>query len=131
VRVTKRWAPLLAVPVLGLAAACGTSAAATTSHVAAPVAVAAPTPAPTQFNAAAVTLRGCTALARWEVSDTPYTAGEDPQMQVIISESAGTQFASDLDAWVIDLQNDDSSDAISDSDAVNADCDAVGIVNVT
>ena len=88
---------------------------------------------PTRFNAQAVTVAGCQALAQWEngpSTGTEADAATSTQVQAIITRSAGTQFSSDLDTWVVDLQTGDTTDASPDADTVDADCAAVGVPNV-
>lgn len=84
----------------------------------------------TQFNAQAVTVAGCRALAQWE--NGPSTGAEadahtSQQVQQIIHDSAGTQFSSDLLTWVDDT---DPDLAVQDANQVDADCAAAGVPQV-
>lgn len=87
---------------------------------------AAPSPS-ASFNAAAVTVAGCRDLAAWENGNSQVPFNRDPQSRVIIDESAGTQFASDLGTWVADLNLADPQSALADSHAIARDCRAVGV----
>jgi hypothetical protein len=124
--------PIRATFIAGALAAAAFAAVGCTTVVNPPTAPA--SAQPTTFNAQAVTVAGCKALAAWEVSSATGTQAEaatSTQVQMIIHNSAGTQFSSDLDTWVVDLQTGDTADAVTDAGTVNTDCAVVGINNVT
>ena len=116
--------PLIALLVLGLAACSSTTTV--NEKPAAP-----PAPASSFFNAQAVTLAGCKALAQWEHDPNAVGSEGDAHtsqtVQNIIHQSAGTQFASDLQTWVDDT---DPNQAQLDSQTVDSDCAAVGMPSV-
>lgn len=118
---------IAAAAITGAVTACGT-----TTTVIKPVA--ATSAAPT-FSAHAVSVRGCTALARWEVA-APATGPESDvstsaTVSQIVTASAGTEFGSDLSMWVNDIQDGAVPQQIDqDSTAVIADCELAGVPNV-
>lgn len=85
-------------------------------------------PATNTWSALAATVKGCRDLAAWENGNSTVRFSQDPQSQVILNESAGTDFASDLRTWM-----DDGSDwqaAMTDANTVDADCAAAGVPRV-
>lgn len=87
--------------------------------------------APTTFNAQAVTVAGCKALAQWEndpnAIGTEGDAHTSVRVQQIIHDSAGTKFSADLTMWVDDT---DTDTATTDAGVIDADCAAVGVPSV-
>lgn len=124
--------PVRTITLTGVAALCLAVAACSTTTIETPAPVAA-TASPTQFNASAVTVAGCKALAQWE--NGPATGAEadaatSTQVQQIIHNSAGTQFSTDLLTWVTDLQSGLTDVASTDASQVDADCAAAGVPDV-
>ena len=88
-----------------------------------------PAPAVSTFDATAVTVNGCQALAAWE--NGPSTGAEadahtSQQVQQIIQQSAGTKFSSDLLTWV----DDTYPQTMTDAQVVDADCAQAGVPDV-
>lgn len=82
---------------------------------------------PPSWSARDTAVKGCRDLASWENGTAGTTFNKDPKSQAIIDESAGTQFAADLRAWVDDLDNVDVQSAQADAATVGDDCLAVGV----
>lgn len=86
-----------------------------------------PVTAPTSWSAQAATVKGCRDLAAWENGNSSVPFYRDRESQVILNESAGTQFASDLRSWMDATQSGDLQSAMTDAGTVGADCAAVGV----
>ena len=86
------------------------------------------------FNAQAVTVTQCKALAAWEAGSGSGTVAYDPTVKGIISASAGTKFGTDLAAWVSDTERGPAfalgPQTSAAADQVIEDCDAAGVPNV-
>ena len=108
-----------ALPVLVLVL---TGCASSTSH---PQASAHVSPS---FSVHDATVKACKAPRAWENGNSSQTFNNDPNGYAVVDNDAeNTPMEADVQTWVSDLDNGDTSQAQLDADKVGADCGAVGI----
>jgi hypothetical protein len=95
--------------------------------VAATLTITACASAPNALPAAGDAAAACEALAAWENGPATDTLSNDPAAARIAHLGAGTQFGTDFNTWMNDMNQANADAALADGNQVSADCAAAGV----